>query len=84
MPRATLTSKGQLTVPKQLRERLGLEAGDRIDFTVDEVGRLIGEPVEDDPLEEVIGSLHHLAKPRTVSLEDMERAIQERHGRTSD
>ena len=36
MPRATLTSKGQLTLPKALRERLRLDTGDWIDFTVDD------------------------------------------------
>jgi antitoxin PrlF len=30
--RATLTSKGQLTVPKDVRERLGLKSGDRVVF----------------------------------------------------
>lgn len=32
MSRATLTSKGQLTVPKDVRERLGLRSGDRVVF----------------------------------------------------
>jgi antitoxin PrlF len=32
MTRATLTSKGQLTVPKDVRERLGLRSGDRVVF----------------------------------------------------
>ena len=32
MVRATLTSKGQLTVPKEVRERLGLKSGDRVVF----------------------------------------------------
>jgi antitoxin PrlF len=32
MVRATLTSKGQLTVPKSVRERLGLRSGDRVSF----------------------------------------------------
>lgn len=34
MARATLTSKGQLTVPKDVRERLGLKVGDRVTFEV--------------------------------------------------
>jgi AbrB family looped-hinge helix DNA binding protein len=31
---ATLTSKGQTTVPREIRERLRLEAGDRLHFTL--------------------------------------------------
>lgn len=31
---ATLTSKGQITVPVQIRNQLGLQAGDRLDFQV--------------------------------------------------
>jgi len=35
VPYATLTSKGQLTVPKDVRERLGLSPGDRVAIEVD-------------------------------------------------
>ena len=30
--KATLTSKGQITVPKQIRERMGLKPGDVLEF----------------------------------------------------
>ena len=36
MSRAILTSKGQLTVPKDVRERLGLKSGDRVVFEFEE------------------------------------------------
>jgi AbrB family looped-hinge helix DNA binding protein len=45
---ATVTSKGQITLPKSLRERLGLRRGSRIRFRVDAHGRLQGEPVLHD------------------------------------
>lgn len=38
MPVATLTSKGQLTMPQVVRESLRLEAGDKVDFVADPLG----------------------------------------------
>jgi antitoxin PrlF len=38
MPTATLTSKGQITLPAKVREALGLDAGDKIDFVAEERG----------------------------------------------
>jgi len=32
---STISSKGQITVPQQIRERLGLSAGDRVEFVID-------------------------------------------------
>lgn len=36
MSRATLTSKGQLTVPKDVRDQLGLKSGDRVVFELED------------------------------------------------
>ncbi len=41
MPFATVTSKGQTTIPKSVRDAAGLHAGDRIHFTVLEDGTII-------------------------------------------
>ena len=35
---ATLSSKGQLTLPRAVRERLGVDKGDSVEFTLDEQG----------------------------------------------
>ncbi len=35
MSRATLTSKGQLTIPKDVRDQLGLKSGDRVVFELE-------------------------------------------------
>lgn len=32
--RATLTSKGQVTIPQEVRQRLGLKQGDQIEFVI--------------------------------------------------
>lgn len=38
MPTATLTSKGQITLPLAVRQALGVEAGDKIDFVAEADG----------------------------------------------
>jgi antitoxin PrlF len=40
MSTAIITSKGQTTIPKDVRERLNLKRGDRLDFVFDEHGKL--------------------------------------------
>jgi AbrB family looped-hinge helix DNA binding protein len=37
----TLTSKGQVTIPKKIRDTLGLEPGSEVDFDVDAHGHII-------------------------------------------
>ena len=73
MPTATVTSKGQITIPKEVREELGLRVGDRVAFRVLEDGRAIVEPETID-LRELKGAL----KPKRtgVTLADMEAAIR--------
>jgi antitoxin PrlF len=44
---ATVTSKGQITVPLAVRKRLGLHAGDRLEF-INEGGTMIVRPVRGD------------------------------------
>jgi antitoxin PrlF len=41
MPAATLTSKGQVTVPKEIREFLKLKQGQELDFQLAEKGQVI-------------------------------------------
>jgi antitoxin PrlF len=74
---ATLTSKGRITLPKSVRERLGIGAGDRIEFIEWEQGFVLVPATTD------IRTLKGLVpKPkRPVSIEDMNRAIGRRSGR---
>lgn len=41
MVTATMTSKGQLTVPKEIRDRLGLAPGDKVEFVQGSEGRVV-------------------------------------------
>jgi antitoxin PrlF len=53
---SSMSSKGQVTVPQEIRKRLGLEAGDRVEFVVEE-GRTVIRPdrSEANPFEKYIG-----------------------------
>ena len=55
---STISSKGQITVPREVRKRLGLEPGDRVEF-VQEEGRTVIRPArsETNPFEKYIGIL---------------------------
>ena len=76
MPRATLTSKGQLTLPKVIRDRLRLAAGDQVDFVVRDDGTVVLRPTTVD-VKELKGLLHRKGiKPLTV--EAMNAAIRRR------
>ena len=44
VPTATVTSKGQLTIPKEVRKALGIKPGTRVDFFEGEKGEYIFRP----------------------------------------
>lgn len=77
MSTSTLTSKGQVTIPKEVRERLGLKEGDRLVFKFDERGNLLVRPQSKDPLGRLPGLLSHLARERPVTVEEMEEAVKQ-------
>lgn len=77
MPTSTLTSKGRLTIPKEVRDRLGVQEGDRIVFQFDEQGRVILRPGDPDPLGNLVGLLRHRAKDRPVAVEEMDEAMRD-------
>lgn len=71
---ATVTSKGQITLPKPIRQRLGIQTGSRIRFLVDARGHFRGEPVLYD-LEELWAMADHGRRPkRTMTTEQMNTA----------
>jgi antitoxin PrlF len=73
MPTATVTSKGQITIPKEIRNLLQVEEGDRIDFLVEGHDRvLMRKPVRS--LRSLKGLLYRKGR-KPVSVEEMDRAI---------
>jgi antitoxin PrlF len=54
---ATLTSKGQTTIPKLIRDRLGMKAGDRMTFTLMPDGVVVMR-VKNKHLSDLAGLLH--------------------------
>lgn len=79
MSTATLTSKGQTTVPKEIREHLRLRAGDRIEFLIEEDGRVVLVPATYDAAE-LAGMLPRPKRP--VSIEEMRSVIRRRGARS--
>jgi AbrB family looped-hinge helix DNA binding protein len=72
MSEAKMTSKGQVTVPKDVRQRLGLKAGDRIRFLLEADGRVRLMPAKRD-ISELVGMLPR--PKRALTIEEMDEAI---------
>ena len=76
MPTATLARNGEIIVPQEIREFLKLQPGDRIDFIVEEDGRVALRPSASpvgDSVRELKGILHRQGM-KPVSLEEMNAA----------
>jgi antitoxin PrlF len=83
MSTATMTSKGQITIPKDVRVRLGLEAGDRLVFVVRSDQEVSLKPAKTD-VRELHGMLYRKGRrPRTIEEMDegIVRSISEKNAR---
>jgi AbrB family looped-hinge helix DNA binding protein len=75
VPGSVVTSKGQITIPVEIRQRLGLETGHRVDFVEIDGGQyaLVAATVDIKSLRGLVG------KPgKPVSIEDMNQTIRQR------
>jgi AbrB family looped-hinge helix DNA binding protein len=70
---STVTSKGQITIPKQIRDLLRLEPGHRVQFQVDRQGQVIMRAKNVD-IRELRGILRSKRKT-PLSIEEMNEAI---------
>lgn len=79
MVNAKLTSKGQITIPANVRAALGLDAGSRVEFVETATGQFAIIAATEE-VQSLKGMLKKPAKP--VSIEEMNQAIATR-GRSS-
>lgn len=73
MNSSALTIKGQITIPSDIRKRLGLHPGDKVGFLVEDDHVILFRKVSN--IEAAFG-IHHPKK--SVNLQDIERAIRKR------
>ncbi len=73
---ATLTSRGQITIPKQVRESLRLRSGDRVTFIVHDETEAVLKPVA-TTVDQVFGMLHRPGQIRR-NVAEMNRAVAHR------
>jgi len=75
MTTATITSKGQITIPANVRQALAVDAGDRVEFVQIEPGQFLFVAAN----QSVTALKGMFGKPaKVVSVEDMNRAIAAR------
>ena len=75
MTSATITTKGQVTIPKEIRDYLNLDTGSKVDFVIDENGIVKLIPLN-VPIESLSGILHRKGM-KSATLAEMEQTISE-------
>ena len=74
---STVSSKGQVTIPKTIREFLNIDKYDKIVFTPLEDGKVLITSKQ-TPASELFGMLKHRKQQRPVSIEEMESKIHKK------
>jgi len=73
----TISSKGQVTIPKEIRKFLKVEASEKIIFIPLEEGKVLITNKE-NPVSALFGMLRHRRLARPASLKEMDSAIRKR------
>ena len=76
MSSARVSSKGKVVIPQEVREALGIQPGDELDFTVDEGGVMVVRVAGRIPLERLKGAWKKPEDPHLTD-EDVLTAIRE-------
>ena len=74
MAMATLTSKGQVTIPKTVRDSLRLRTGDKVEFVLVPDGKALIRPIT-KKVDEVFGRLHKPGR-KPVSVAEMNAVVE--------
>lgn len=77
MRQAKLTSKGQITIPKSIRDYLRVHTGDQLGFIIDKNGRVILTAQTID-VKELFGIFNYKATKKKTTIKDMDEAIARR------
>ena len=73
---ATMTTKGQVTVPAEIRQRLGVKAGDRLTFDLSDTGRLTIIPMKRKSIFEDFNEVKLPPLGRALTREDIKEAAR--------
>ena len=65
---ARVTSKGQVTIPKEIRDKLGVHTGEDVGFEEKEGLLVISKVVTKSPFDKWVGKLKHLEGQRSDDL----------------
>ena len=74
---STLTTKGQVTIPKKIRDMLGIQTNDRIVFTPLEPGKVL-LTTETTPVKTLFGLLRHRKPKQAITTEAMKETVRRR------
>ncbi len=74
MAQATLNSKGQITIPKHVRDFLQLQVGDNVEFTISSDREALIKPLT-KRVDEVFGALHKPGR-KPVSVQRMDARVK--------
>ena len=74
---STITSKGQVTIPAEVRRSLGLKKGDKIAFVIDQEGDVHLKPPQYPSIMSLRGAAGTL--PRPMSWQEVKETVEEEH-----
>lgn len=71
---STITSKGQVTIPKSVRDSLHLLSGDKVEFLRNDADEIVIKPIT-KRASDLAGILKQYAKKEPVGIEEMNQAV---------